>query len=127
MGRHQTRIPHDPFGGWPRRHRASSISSGPGGSHGARGESLSDHARPLDAVDLLFHGLQPGGAGVGGRSGGGDPRRPKAALLEGVGPDMSRPWDPGPESGRPILSVGPGRSPEGRTTTRAAALGPQER
>lgn len=53
-------------------------------------------------------------ARLGGRgSGGGAPRGPKAALLKGVGPDMSRPWDPGPELGRPILGVGTVRSPGG--------------
>ena len=45
-------------------------------------------------------------ARLGGRgSGGGAPRGPKAALLKGVGLDMSRPWNPGPELGRPILDV----------------------
>lgn len=33
----------------------------------------------------------------GAMSGGEAPRGPKATLLKGVGPDMSRPWDPGPE------------------------------
>ena len=67
-------------------------------------------------------------ARLGGRgSGGGAPRGPKAALLKGVGLDMSRPWNPGPELGRPILDVGPVRCPGGAPPPPAVGLGPQER